>query len=196
MIIFLLKKTLIASSLAILLSFYFVMTLVIMPQEYSSLKVIEPQPIHLVSISDDKITLGSSFKIEIEMTNKNDSADIVLTSVGFPSLTNLDSVEVIGYDFTQSPKKIDIGYKIGSEYTFGESISAKYPLIEADSRNVPEDYSARMVLLVTPQKAGTFEMYVKTIAIPHTTEHSHFPYEGLIDPQKEFVDVYSVVVEA
>ena len=185
---------LIAGALVGVLFVYFFMTLVILPEEYRSHKIIEPQPIHSVIISEDEISLGESFKIEIEMKNQNDFADIVLTSVGFPSLDNHDLVEVIGYDFTQSPKEIDIGYEVGSDYTYGEVIPAVYPSIEADSRNIPADSQFRMVVLVTPPETGNFEVYVKTVAIPHTTDLSHYPYDGKIDPQGEFVDVYSVEV--
>lgn len=188
------KLYLIVGSLAVILFVYFFMTLVILPEEYSSHKVIEPQPIHTVTISNDEITLGDSFKIEIEMINQNDFADIVLTSVGFPTLSNLESIEVIGYDFTQSPKFIEIGYEVGSEYTFGEVIPAVYPSIEADSRNIPQDSLFRMVILVTPTESGIFESYIKTVAIPHTTEQSHYPYDGFVDAQGEFVDVLSVTV--
>ena len=181
-------------TLAVILFVYFFMTLVIFPEEYRSHKVIQPQPIHSVQISDDEITLGESFKIEIEMTNQNDFADIVLTSVGFPSLLDHDSVEVIGYDYTQSPKYIEIGYEVGSDYTYGEVIPSKYPSIEADSRNIPKDSAFSMVILVTPPEAGIFESYIKTVAIPHTTEKSHYPYEGLVDPQGEFVEVFTVKV--
>ena len=184
----------IASSVAAILFVYFFMTLVILPEEYRSQKIVEPQPIHSTSISENEITLGDSFKIEIEMQNQNDFADIVLTSVGFPNLEDLDSVEIIGYDFTQSPKEIDIGYEVGSDYTYGDVIPAVYPSIEADSRNIPADSQFRIVLLITPQESGVFEIYVKTVAIPHTTELSHYPYDGKIDPQGEFVDVFSVIV--
>ena len=188
------KVYVIVGALSVILFVYFFMTLVILPEEYRSHKVIQPQPIHTVTISDDEITLGESFKIEIEMTNQNDFADIVLTSVGFPSLLDHDSLEVIGYDYTQSPKYIEIGYEVGSDYTYGEVIPSVYPSIEADSRNIPKDSSFRMVILVTPPESGVFESYVKTVAIPHTTEKSHYPYDGLVDPQGEFVEVYSVMV--
>ena len=189
------RNYIIAGSITVVLFVYFFMTLVILPEEYRSHKIVEPQPIHSAVVSKDEITLGESFKIEIETTNENDFADIVLTSVGFPSLDDLDSVEVIGYDFTQSPKEINIGYEVGSDYTYGEAIPATYPSIEADSRNIPVDSQFRIVLLVTPSEEGVFKIYVKTVAIPHTTELSHYPYEGKIDPQGEFVEVYSINVK-
>ena len=172
------------------------MTLVILPEEYRSHKVIEPQPTHSVSVSTDEITLGESFTVEINMNNGNDFADILLTSIGFPRLLELgDSVDVIGYDYTQSPKFVDVGSEVDGNYTYGDVASALYPSIEADSRNVPADASFRIVVLVTPQKAGEFEMYVKTVAIPHTNDLGHYPHSGLIDPHGEFVDAYVVTVK-
>ena len=147
-------------------------------------------------LSYGEITLGVSFIIEIEIENKHDISDILVTSVAFPGLQEIgDEVEIIGYDYTQSPRYIDLGDKLNSEYTYGEPIDAAYPSIEAYSRNVPEDTSYQMTLRVTPQNVGIFETYIKTIAIPHTTEISHYPYEGFLDHQGEYVSVFAVTVK-
>ena len=189
------KKGIISGAIIVALFVYFFMTLVILPQEYLSHKIIEPQPTHTVTLSNDEISLGESFKIEIEIENKNDVADILITSVAFPGLQEIgDEVEIIGYDYTQSPRYIKLGDKINSEYTRGEQITTTHPAIEAYSRNVAPNSSYHMTLRITPHIAGTFEMYVKTIAIPHTTELSHYPHEGFLDPQREYVSVYNVTV--
>ena len=189
-------KYIISGAIIAALFVYFFMGLVIFPQEYLSHKVIEPQPIHTVILSDDQISLGESFKLEIQIENKNDVSDILITSVAFPGLQEIgDQVKIIGYDYTQSPRYIEVGEKINSDYTSGETIVAGYPSIEAYSRNVAADTSYGMIVRVTPQSAGTFETYVKSIAIPHTTELSHYPYEGFLDPQNEYVSVYSVIVK-
>jgi len=139
--------------------------------------------------------LGGSFDIEIITQNQNNQADILITSAGFPTLEVLSGqVKITNYDFTQPPRNIEIGNKIGSEYTFGNLVSSQYPSIEAYSRNVAPDISYRLGIEVTPQSPGTFEIYIKTIAIPHAGEFSHFPYEGKIDSQNEFVSVYEVEV--
>jgi len=190
------KKYLISGAIIGGLCVYFFMTLVVLPQEYLSHKIIEPQPTQAVTLSNDEITLGESFIIEIEIENKNDISDILITSAAFPGLQEIgDEVEIIGYDYTQSPIYIDLGDKLNSEYTFGEQITASYPSIEAHSRNVPEDTSYQMALRVIPQNAGIFETYIKTIAIPHTTEISHYPHEGFLDPQGEYVSVFVVTVK-
>ncbi len=174
---------------------YFFMGLVVFPQEYLSHDVIEPQPFQKVSLSENQISLGESFEIEIQVENKNDFADILILSVSFPQLQeNTDAVRIISYDFTQSPRYIVPGDRINSEYTLGGDVTAKYPSIEAYSRNIPVNTSYKMVLSITPQNAGTFETFIKTIAIPHTTELSHYPYDGLLDEQSEYVSVYSVNV--
>lgn len=189
------KKFLISGAIIAVLFVYFFMTLVIFPQEYLSHKVIEPQPIQTVTLSVNDISLGESFKISIDTENKNDVADILITSVAFPGLQEMgDSVKIVSYDYTQSPKYIVPGNKINSNYTSGVTITAQHPSIEAYSRNVAADTTYHMALDITPQNAGTFEMYIKTIAIPHTTALSHYPYEGLLDSQSEYVSVFTVNV--
>ncbi len=75
---------------------YFIMTLVIFPQEYLSQTVIEPQPTQEITIDFDEISLGESFLIKMQIINKNDISDILITSVGFPSLQEIeDEVKII-----------------------------------------------------------------------------------------------------
>lgn len=189
------KKFLISGAIISGLFVYFFMTLVIFPQEYLSYSVIEPQPIQAVALSNDEISLGESFEIEIEIESKNDVADILITSAAFPGLQEIgDIVKIISYDYTQSPRYIVPGDKINSEYTSGGEVTAQYPSIEAYSRNVPVNTAYRMSIIITPESTGTFETFIKTIAIPHTTELSHYPYDGMLDPQSEYVSVYSVKV--
>jgi len=174
---------------------YFTMTLVIFPQEFLSQGIIEPQPIQEITINSDEISLGESFQIKVQIKNENDISDILITSVGFPNLQKIgDELEIISYDYTQSPRYIKPGEELNSDYTFGGHIPAEYPSIEAYSRNVAADTSYRMVLGITPTNVGVFEIYVKTIAIPHTTDLSHYPQDGFVDPQGEYVSVYTVNV--
>ena len=189
------KKGIIFGSIIAALSMYFIMTLVIFPEEYLSRAVIEPQPIQSSSTLVNEITLGESFDIQINIENKNDVADILITSIAFPNLEEIrESVKIVSYDYTQSPRYIDIGDKINSGYTEGGQILAEYPSIEAYSRNVPKNTAYQMAIAVTPQNVGVFETYIKTIAIPHTTNLAHFPYDGHLDYQDEFVTVISVTV--
>ncbi len=189
------KKGVIFGGVVVALSVYFFMALVIYPDEYLSHAVIEPQPIQSTSISTNEITLGESFDIQINIENKNDVADILITSIAFPNLEEIgEIVKIVSYDYTQSPRYIEVGDKINSGYTEGGQILAKYPSIEAYSRNVPENTAYQMAISVTPQNAGVFETYIKTIAIPHTTNLAHFPYDGHLDYQDEFVTVISVTV--
>ena len=189
------KKFLISGVMITVLFVYFFTTLVIFPQEYLSHNVIEPQPTQNVTLSVDDISLGESFQISIETENKNDVADILITSVAFPRLQEIgDTVNIFSYDYTQSPRYIVPGNKINSKYTSGGTITAQYPSIEVYSRNVAANTAYHMALDITPQNAGTFEMYIKTIAIPHTTALSHYPHEGLLDFQSEYVSVFTVNV--
>lgn len=189
------KKILISGGIIAALVVYFIMTLVIFPQEFLAQNTIEPQPTQEITIDFDEISLGESFLIKMQIINKNDISDILITSIGFPSLQEIeDEVEIISYNYTQSPRYIKSGEKLNSEYTSGGHILAEYPSIEAYSRNVASDTSYHMVLGITPTNVGVFEIYVKTIAIPHTTDNSHYPQDGFIDPQGEYVSVYTVNV--
>ena len=189
------KKILISGGLVTALVVYFIMTLVIFPQEFLAQNTVEPQPTQEITIDFDEISLGESFQIKIQIINKNDISDILITSVGFPNLQEIgDEIEIISYDYTQSPRNIKSGEKLNSEYTSGGHILAEYPSIEAYSRNVVQDTSYHMVLGITPTNGGIFEIYVKTIAIPHTTDNSHYPQVGFVDPQGEYVSVYTVNV--
>jgi len=174
---------------------YFIMTIVIFPQEFLSQGIIEPQPTQEITIDSDEISLGESFQIKVQIINQNDVSDILITSVGFPNLQEIgDKIEIISYDYTQSPRYIKPGEKLNSEYTSGGHILAEYPSIEAYSRNVVQDTSYHMVLSITPTNGGIFEIYVKTIAIPHATDLSHYPQDGFKDTQGEYVSVYTVNV--
>jgi hypothetical protein len=174
---------------------YFIMTIVIFPQEFLSQGIIEPQPTQEITIDSDEISLGESFQIKVQIINQNDVSDILITSVGFPNLQEIgDKIEIISYDYTQSPRYIKPGEKLNSEYTSGGHILAEYPSIEAYSRNVVQDTSYHMVLGITPTNGGIFEIYVKTIAIPHATDLSHYPQDGFKDTQGEYVSVYTVNV--
>lgn len=189
------KKFIIFGTIIIGLSFYFFLGLVIFPQEFLTHEIIKPKPIQYVTFSNEEITLGESFEIEIEVENKNDFADILITSIAFPNLQEIDdTVKISSYDFTQSPRNIALGNKINSKYTSGGQITAKYPSIEAYSRNVKENSTFHMAVIVTPKNSGSFETFIKTIAIPHTTEFSHYPYDGILDYQSEYVSVYTVNV--
>ena len=187
-----LKKIFIFGGIISALFVYFLMTLVIFPQDYLSQTVIEPQPSHEISIDSNEISLGESFQIEVQIINKNDISDILITSVGFPDLLEIgDDLKIISYDYTQSPRYISPGEKLNSEYTSGNPIEAEYPSMEAYSRNVGPNTEYHMVLEITPPHSGIFEIYVKTIAIPHTTNLSHYPQDGLKDPQGEYVSAFS-----
>lgn len=189
------KKFIIFGTISVGLFFYFFLGLVIFPQEFLTHEIIEPQPIQYVTFSNDEITLGESFEIEIEVKNKNDFADILITSIAFPNLQEIDdTVKISSYDFTQSPRNIVPGNKINSKYASGGQITAIYPSIEAYSRNVKENSTYHMSVIITPQNLGPFETFIKTIAIPHTTELSHYPYDGILDSQSEYVSVFTVNV--
>lgn len=179
------------------LSFYFVFSIFYLPESYQSLKKPTPIP-HLseVSISESNISYGDSFDIEVTGTNLGDTSDIQIVSIAFPNLTKIDDyVTITSYDFKQSPFLIQIADDVGTNYaSSSQTIPAVYPSIEAYSRPWKSNENYHIGLEVTPQKEGRFVIYVKAVGLPHTSSQSHFPKEGLIDYQNEFVNFYSVFV--
>ena len=192
------KKTIIISvAIVASLSFYFTLSVFYLPDSYQSLKT--PIPIPLLSevkISESQIQYGDSFDIEITATNTGDTADHQTVSVAFLNFTQTEGfVEITKYNFPQSPFLIQVGDEINYDYASSEdTITAQYPAIEAYGRPWESNATYHLELKVTPEELGTFVFYVKSVGLPHTDDLSHFPSDGLIDYQKEFVKVYSVNV--
>ena len=155
-----------------------------------------PEPTFQAKLSDSEITLGDSFRLNIVSVNTGDYADIHIVSVAFPDLIQIDDVvKIATYDFSLSPSYIHVDEEIGSKYSGGvETTFAQYPSIEAMSRPLKPDISTHFDIVVTPEELGLFNIYVKSIGIPHTNATSHYPYSGILDHQNEYVQVYSVTV--
>ena len=175
---------------------YFGVVLFVIPPEYSNAKTLEPQPSFTAKISPQQIRLGDSFDILIDSSNSHDSADIQIVSIAFPGLAQIgDRVKIVGYDFTQSPRYVKTGDEMGSDYSGGTKVvTAQYPSIEAYSRPVSPVAHYSIEMKVTPDVAGNFTIFTKTVAIPHSGERSHYPYSGIRDHQNEYVESYSVMV--
>ena len=190
------KKFLIYLSAFVILSLYFILTILILPSEFLMTEQLVPEPSFTAILSETNIVLGDSFRLDIVSVNNGDYADIHIVSVAFPDLTRIDDVvKIATYDFTLSPSYIYVDDEIGSKYSGGvETALAQYPSIEAMSRPLKSDMSTHFDLVVTPQELGLFHIYVKSIGIPHTSDLSHYPYSGILDHQNEYVSVYSVTV--
>lgn len=178
------------------LTIYFGLTVFALPENFLQKEQLSPSPYFDVEISSQELNMGDSFRIKIESENIGDYGDIHIVSVAFPTIqTTEDIVQIVSYDLSHAPDMIEIGEKIGSSYTGGvETINAKYPSIEAMNRPVPANSSYNMELMVTPEKAGKFLIYVKAIDIPHVSDASHYPRSGMLDHQNEFVKEFSIVV--
>lgn len=179
------------------LAAYFGAVLFVIPLEYSNVKTLEPQPTFTAKISSKHIHLGDSFDITINSSNSHDSADIQIMSIAFPSITQIgDKVKIVGYNFTQSPRYVKTGDDMGYDYSGGTKlIKAQYPSIEAYSRPVNPGVHYSIEMKITPDSAGNFTLFAKTVAIPHTSDNSHYPYSGIKDHQNEYVESFSIVVE-
>ena len=190
------KRILIYSTGFVLLSLYFLLTVFILPSEFLITEQLVPQPVFEATLSDTEIDLGDSFRLEIISKNIGDYADIHIVSVGFPQLVEIDDVvKIATYDFSLSPSYIDVGEEIGSSYSGGvETTLAKYPSIEAMSRPLKPDVAPPFALFLPPPLYGVFDLYVKSIGIPPSSDISHYPTSGVLDHQNEYVSVYSVTV--
>jgi hypothetical protein len=190
------RHVVLLTSIGISVEIFFGLTLFYFPPIFENTSLNIPEPLIDVKLSKNQIQLGESFDVSIIAKNIGDQADIQIVSIGFPKLETTDNiVKITSYNFTQSPHYVQIGDEIGAKYTESkEHVNATYPSIEAYSRPVPQGTVYELILQVMPQHAGIFEVYAKTVAIPHSSDRSHFPYSGLLDFQDEFVQVYSVSV--
>ena len=190
------NKFLIYLTAFVILSLYFILTIFVLPSEFLMTEQLVPQPTFQAILSNSEISLGDSFRLDIVSENIGDYADIHIVSVAFPDLIEIDDVvKIATYDFTLSPSYIYVDEEIASKYSGGvETTLAQYPSIEAMSRPLKPDVLTHFDLVVTPQELGLFNIYVKSIGIPHTSTTSHYPYSGILDHQNEYVQVYSVTV--
>jgi hypothetical protein len=165
------------------------------PQTYQNVAAVHPRPELGVVLSAQQVALGESFEAEITAYNNGDTADLQIVTIAFPQNDDLENVKVVSYDFLQSPRMIQKGQEVSSEYTAGQRTTiTEYPFIEAYSRPSKNGDTFKMTLQITPKEAGLFKLYAKTIAMPHVDEKSHFPTHGLQDQQNEFVQEHAVEV--
>ena len=192
-----LKAIILTSAVAVALVAYFSLSLYVFPQSYQSIEPRRPQAIVTdVNLSAPTITLGQAFIISVTGTNNGeDAADMQIISVGFPNLTSIDNIKILKHNFTQTPMLITPGKLLSSQYSStGESVLAQYASIEAFSRpwEAGKTYSADIEAI--PKTEGKFVVFIKSVALPHTWEQAHYPRNGTLDQQKEFVETYSVQV--
>lgn len=190
------KKLVVLPVIGFFIIAYFALTLFVLPEMYISNEQLIPQPYFEGRLSNTEISLGDSFRLGIESENKGEYGDIHIVSTSFPDLQEIgDQVQIMRYDFTQSPDYILVGDEIGARYNGGvEKTIAKYPSIEAMSRPIHPGDQYLFDIEVTPEKLGMFRVYVKSIDIPHTSNLSHFPQSGILDHQDEYVQVFKVNV--
>jgi hypothetical protein len=192
----LLKTVIFTGAIAVALIVYFSLSLYVFPQSYQSIEARRPQAnITDVTLSTHAIALGQALTISITGTNYGEDADMQIVSAGFPNLTTTDNIKVLKHNFDQTPIWIAPGELLSSEYSDTDSsVLAQYTSIEAFSRpwETGKIYSADIEVI--PKTEGRFVILVKSVALPHTWEQAHYPQEGILDQQKEFVETYSVQV--
>ena len=196
----------------VLLAVFFTFSLYLFPHYYLSTRQVSqalPKIINvntnISSLSDRGILhlhLGESFVVTITTANLGDTSDFQIASVSFPNITtNIDDnianriVSILHHNFTKSPVFIPVGNEIGSEYTgLSKTTIAKYPSIEFYNSPWVTNTFYEAQLQVKPISEGDFVVFVKVVALPHTTNLSHYPAAGIRDQQQEFVSAYHITV--
>ena len=178
------------------LMLYFSLALYVFPQSFKSMEPNRPEPIVMnVSLRVSEIEFGQTIVVSITGANIGEDADMLIVSVGFPNLTGTNDIDILAHNFAQTPILISIGDKVGSEYSGTEkTIEAQYASVEAFSRPWPGGNAYSIDLQVRPETEGRFAIFVKSVAFPHSWDGAHWPQEGVVDYQKEFVEVYYVDV--
>ena len=179
------------------LALYFVFSLYVLPMSYQ--QSITPQKpegaITSVEFSAKEIALGQKFVISVTAENRGQEADMQIVSIGFPNLTSGDGATITAHDFRQTPFRVEPNDQVGSSYVGPQdNLTAAYPSIEAFSRPWDGGKSYSISIEVEPETEGRFVVLTKSIAFPHTSEMAHYPREGTMDYQKEFVQIHSVNV--
>jgi hypothetical protein len=193
----LLKTVILIGAVAVALVVYFSLSLYVFPQSYQSIEARRPQAIVTdVSLSATDIALGQALTISVTGTNNGEDADMQIVSVGFPNLTTTDNIKILKHDFDQRPILIAPGELLSSEYsdTDSSSVLAQYASIEAFSRPWEAGKTYTADIEVIPKTEGRFVVFIKSVALPHTWEQAHYPQDGTLDQQREFVETYSVQV--
>jgi hypothetical protein len=193
----LLKAIILTGAVAVALVVYFSLSLYVFPQSYQSIEPRRPQAIvNDVNLSAPTLTLGQALIISVTGTNNGeDAADMQLVSVGFPNLTSIDNIKILKHNFTQTPMLITPGKLLSSQYSStGESVLAQYASIEAFSRPWEAGKTFSADIEAIPKNEGKFVVFIKSVALPHTWDRAHYPQDGTLDQQKEFVGTYSVQV--
>jgi hypothetical protein len=186
-----LKKIYLAAASA--MTAYFLLALTYQPiyQEEAN----TPRPRIDVVVSSETIELGQSFNVTVWSYNEGDTADLQTVSIGFPQNSGFDGIRIVSYDFLQSPKMIQIGEDVGTQYVGNQAtIPSRYPMIEAYSRPAKPGDTFHMKIEITPTQIGPFHVYAKSVAMPHSDIQSHFPTYGLLDHQDEYVLDFLVMV--
>jgi hypothetical protein len=193
----LLKAIILTVAVAVALLVYFSLSLYVFPQLYQSIEARRPQAIVTdVSLSAPDIALGQALTISVTGKNNGEDADMQIVSVGFPNLTTTDNIKILKHNFDQTPMLIaPPGELSSSGYSDTDSsVFAQYTSIEVFSRpwEAGKTYSADIEVI--PKTEGRFVVFIKSVALPHTWEQAHYPQDGTLDQQKEFVETYSVEV--
>ena len=180
---------------AMALVLYFAATGMYFPHLYLSLEQHYPVPyISSITISNSSIILGRHFEITAVGTNRGVTSDMQTLSLSFPNMTDASGIRILDDNFTQQPNIIERGQEVGSHYQGTEyPVYAQYPAVEAYNRPWDAGASHGIRLEVTPGLPGKFLVLLKSVTLPHA-DTVHYPTNGTLDQQGEYVQTYVVDV--
>jgi len=191
----LLRALVLAIGVSVALAGYFTLSVYFLPQSYQkSLVPRKPEPVVTDVNMPASVMLGKSFTITVTGANNGEEADVQIVSVGFPNLTSTTNIKVLKHNFRQMPVLVGKGGKVGSEYAgTAKTVDSQYAIVEAMSRPWASGNSYSLNLQVMPETEGPFIVLIKSIGFPNWNG-AHWPQDGLLDPQKEFVKGYHIEV--
>jgi len=110
----------------------------------------------------------------------------------------LGSAVEVTYTWTVGPgyKKLNQDYRALVHFLDSHKVQLftddHVPVPAPTSWEAGKTYSADIEAI--PKTEGKFVVFIKSVALPHTWDQAHYPQDGTLDQQKEFVGTYSVQV--
>ena len=156
-----------------------------------------PAPSITGRVVPSEATVGEWVTLSVTATNEGGSATEQGISFAFPDLSSTSGIEVVdSTSFNVGPHWRDPGDTVNSNYATS-TVVVSYPLIEAWSAPWAGGESRTFTIRVRPESAGTFRVFVKSIAAVGDDYGYSDPSSGTPDQQNEYRTEYTMnVVEA
>ena len=153
-----------------------------------------PEPKLSTHVVPSEATVGEWVTLSVTATNEGGSATEQGISFAFPDLSSTSGIEVVdSTSFNVGPHWRDPGDTVNSNYATS-TVVVSYPLIEAWSAPWAGGESRTFTIRVRPESAGTFRVFVKSIAAVGDDYGYSDPSSGTPDQQNEYRTEYTIIV--